>query len=175
MKEIWRSIKQSIEHAQQIQKGYADNHQQEVNFQVGDNVWLSLKNYKSDCPNKKLDSQMAGSFLIVKQIGHSYHLDLSQSMQIHNIFSSDKLQLTANDPLPGQIVEPLEPVVIGDNQEWEVEKILNFCLYRKKLWYQVKWVGFDDDTTWYPASDFKGSPHQLRDFHSKYPDQPGPS
>ena len=59
---------------------------------------------------------MTGPFLIVKQIGHSYHLDLSQSMQIHNIFSSDKLQLTANDPLSDQIVELLEPVVIGDNQ-----------------------------------------------------------
>ena len=62
MKEIWRVIKQLIEHARQIQKDYADNHQQEVNFWIGDNVWLSLKNYKSDHPNKKLDSQMADPF-----------------------------------------------------------------------------------------------------------------
>ena len=59
----------------------------------------------------------AGPFPIVEQIGHSYHLDLLQSMQIHNIFSSDKLCLTANDPLSDQIVESPEPVVIGDNQE----------------------------------------------------------
>ena len=90
---------------------------------------------------------MAGPFPIVKQIGHSYCLDLLPNMWIHNIFSSDKLQLSANDPLPGQIVEPPEPIVIGDNQEWEVEKILNSWLYRKKLQYQVKWAGFDDDTT----------------------------
>ena len=76
---------------------------------------------------------MADSFLIVEQIGHSYCLELFQSMQIHNIFSSDKLQLAANDSLSDQIVESLESVVIGDNQEWEVEKRLNFCLYRKKL------------------------------------------
>ena len=57
------------------------------------------------------------------------------------------------------IVEISESIVIGDNQEWEVEKILNFCLYRKKLQYQVKWIEFDDDTTWYPVSDFKDSSH----------------
>ena len=114
---------------------------------------------------------MAGPFPIVEQVGHSYRLDLSQSMQIHNIFSPDKLRLAANNSLSDQIVEPLEPVVIGNNQEWEVEKILNSCLYRKKLQYQVKWVGFDDDTTWYPASDFKDSSHWLHDFHSKYSDQ----
>ena len=51
---------------------------------------------------------------------------------------------------------------------------MNSQLYRKKLQYQVKWAGFDDDTTWYPASYFKGSPHQLRDFHSEYPSRPGP-
>ena len=80
-----------------------------------------------------------------------------------------------NDSLSGQIVESLKPAVIEDNQEWEIEKILNFCLYRKKLQYQVKWVGFDDDTTWYPASDFKSSSHQLHDFHSKYLKQSRPS
>ena len=64
--------------------------------------------------------------------------------------------------------------MIGDNQEWEVEKILNSCLYGKKLQYQVKWIGFGDDTTWYSASDLKSSSHWLHDFHGKYPDQPGP-
>jgi hypothetical protein len=30
------------------------------------------------------------------------------------------------------------------------------------------------DLEWYDASNFKGSPHRLRDFHRQYPDKPGP-
>lgn len=40
--------------------------------------------------------------------------------------------------------------------------------------YQVKWVGFDEDRTWYPASNFKGSPHHIHDYHQAYSEKPGP-
>ena len=76
----------------------------DTNFQIGDSVRLSLKNYKPDHSDKKLNSQMAGPFLMVKWIEHSYCLDLLSNMQIHNDFSSDKLQLAANDSLPDQMV-----------------------------------------------------------------------
>lgn len=53
-------------------KDPADNHWWETNFQIGNSVWLCLKNYKADCSDKKLDSQVTGPFLIVEQIEHSY-------------------------------------------------------------------------------------------------------
>lgn len=117
---------------------------------------------------------MAGPFLIIEQVGHSYQLDLPPNMQVYDVFSPDKLCLASNDPLPGQVIEPPNPITINDNQEWEVEHVLDSRLYRQKLQYMVKWVGFDEDRTWYPASDFKGSPHRLRGFHNAYPDRPGP-
>jgi hypothetical protein len=38
----------------------------------------------------------------------------------------------------------------------------------------VKWIGFDEDYEWYPAGDFKNAPYKIRDFHTRYPEQPGP-
>jgi hypothetical protein len=37
-------------------------------------------------------------------------------------------------------------------------------------------VGYDEDLEWYPASNFKYSPHKLRDFHAANQDKnlPGP-
>ncbi len=42
------------------------------------------------------------------------------------------------------------------------------------LSYQVDWVGFDKDVTWYPASDLMYAPHLLRDYHREHPNDPGP-
>ena len=133
-----------------------------------------MKHYKLDQPSKKLDNQMIGPFQITEQVRHAYQLDLPLTMKIHNMFSPDKLQKAADNPLPGQVQEPPEPVEINDDEEWEVEQILDSCIHQRKLQYWVKWFGFDEDQAWYPASNFVGSPHQLHTFHVDYPEHPGP-
>ena len=48
-------------------------------------------------------------------------------------------------------------------------------MHRGKLQYRAKWRGTDDDRRkWFPARNFKGAPHKIRDFHAQYPDKPGP-
>jgi hypothetical protein len=51
-----------------------------------------------------------------------------------------------------------------------VEDILAVKKVRNTLKYRASWVGYDEDPEWYPASDFKYSPHKLRDFHLAHPD-----
>ena len=47
-------------------------------------------------------------------------------------------------------------------------------LVHNQLLYRVKWLGYDKDLAWYPASNFKYSPHKLRDFHLQNQSEPGP-
>ena len=51
-------------------------------------------------------------------------------MKIYDVFSPDKLRKATNDPLPGQVPDPPEPIEINDDREWEVEQILDsqICL-----------------------------------------------
>ena len=104
-----------------------------------------MKHYKLDWPSKKLDNQMIGPFWITEQVRHAYQLDLPLTMKIHNMFSPDKLWKAADNPLPGQVQEPPEPVEINNDEEWEVEQILDSCIHQRKLQYWVKWFGFDED------------------------------
>src|SRR5258708_3206498 len=61
--------KATLEQAADDMKWYYDwNHQAALEYKVGDRVWLSLQNYSSDCPMKKLDHKWAGPFLITKVI-----------------------------------------------------------------------------------------------------------
>jgi hypothetical protein len=62
----------------------------------------------------------------------------------------------------------------ADDDEYEVEQILAARVYRRKLQYRVKWLGYEDDPAWYDASNFKNSPRKLCEFHTANPTRPGP-
>jgi hypothetical protein len=78
--------------------------------------------------------------------------------------------------LPGQITDLPPPVVVNEEQEWEVEEVVAARLHYRKLQYRVKWTGQDDevDDTWYPARNLKNAPEKLLRFYQMHPDQPGP-
>ncbi|KAL2004646.1 hypothetical protein VTN00DRAFT_3382 [Thermoascus crustaceus] len=170
----WNFARKLIEKAQDSQRRQADRHRRTADFEVGDSVWVSMKNWRTDQLSRKLDFQMAGPYHIIKKVGNAYRLDLPDSIHVHPVFSPDKLWKAATNPLPGQIEDPPPPIEVNGEQEWEVEEILAARLCQGKLQYKVKWVGYDNDPAWYPAENFKESPHQLHSFHNQYPDLPGP-
>jgi hypothetical protein len=76
--------------------------------------------------------------------------------------------------LPGQHLEPPLPIVYNQLPEWEVEHVLQSRKRRRKLQYQVKWVGVEHDPEFYDAEGFKGAPHKIKAFHDQYPKALGP-
>ena len=76
--------------------------------------------------------------------------------------------------MSGQSEDPQPPIEVNGENEWEIEKILASRKRGRRLQYRASWVGHDPDPKWYNASNFKGAPHRLRDFHRNYPARPGP-
>ncbi len=79
----------------------ANRHRRPVNFGPKDKVYISTKNWKTQRLSRKLDHQIAGPFLVTKQVGNSYKVALPESIKVHNVFSPDRLQKAADNPLPG--------------------------------------------------------------------------
>jgi hypothetical protein len=64
-------------------------------------------------------------------------------MRVHPVFHVSLLESRADDPYPGQRLEPLPPVKIDGEQEWFVDEVLDTRMHRGQLQYLIKWTGWD--------------------------------
>ena len=117
---------------------------------------------------------MIGPYSIIAQEGHSFCVQLLESMKIHPVFAPNLLRKDKGKLLPGQIQESEPPLQVTDNYKWEVQKILAVKQTRNKLWYCVNQLEYNKDPEWYSASNFKYAPHKLKAFHLYYSNLPGP-
>lgn len=174
MHTAWEEAKKNMTKAQEEMSKYANRRRRAIDWSVGDRVYLSTRNLKNTRPSRKLGQQWVGPYTVLEQIGHAFRLQLPTGSQIHDVFSPDVLIKAPNTPLPGQVLPEPNSEIINGVEEWEVESILAVRLRRRQLQYQVSWVGYDPDPEWYPAINFRNSPHKLREFHAEYPQLPGP-
>src|SRR6266478_386894 len=147
--------KATLERAADDMKRYYDqNHQAAPEYKVGDRVWLSLQNYLSDCPMKKLDHKWAGPFLITKVISPAaFKLRLSaREKHVHPIVSISSIRPYTPDKIVKQPQPPQPgPITVEGKEEYEVEEILDSRFRWGKLWYLVKFVGWShSDNMWLP-------------------------
>lgn len=175
LQETWDWVQERLRTAQARQQRNANRSRREVDFDVGDMVMVSTKNWNTGRPSKKLDYQWAGPFQILAKEGNAFRIELPASIKVHPVINPEYLRkATTTESLPGQQAEPPPPITVNDQDEWEVEEILASRLRYRKLQYRVKWTGYDEDLNWYPARDFKNSPVKVQIFHAANPEAPGP-
>src|SRR5258708_36050974 len=79
--------------------------------------------------------------------------------------------------IPDEIVEGPQPpqpgpVMVDDQEEYEVEEILDSRFRWSKLWYLVKFVGWShSDNMWLPHVEVH-APATVEKFHLQHPDAP---
>ena len=168
---------ENIKSAQNQQARYYDAKHKRIEFVVGDKVWLFSKNISTQRPSKKLDWKRLGPYSITERIGtQAYRLQLPESMKIHPVFHVSLLEPYKPSTIPNRIRPPPPPIVIESEPEYEVEDILDSKYIRKRLFYFVKWKGYDPcHNSWEPVSFVKNSRRLIEAFHSKYPNRPKPS
>ena len=60
---------------------------------------------------------MAGPYKILKKIGNLYKVKLLDLVKVHPVFSLDKLQKAATDPLLRQVNPPPLPIQVNSEDE----------------------------------------------------------
>ncbi|MBW0464505.1 hypothetical protein O181_004220 [Austropuccinia psidii MF-1] len=102
----------------------------------------------------------------------------SQWKSIHPVFHNSLLEPVKTSTIPDRHQEHLPPIIIEEEEEWKVSQILDTNLKRGILWYLVEWKGYSQEqerSTWEPTKSLKNCPEIVKDFHSLYPEKPGPN
>ncbi len=90
----------------------------DVEYKVGQKVWLRVKNIRIERPSQKLDCQRYSPYRIIERIGKvAYRLDLPASLQIHNVFHVSSL--SDHNPRVGEESPEPQPILKFGNTRWK--------------------------------------------------------
>ena len=164
------ALKEHLRIAQEKMKTEADLKRREVEFQVGQMVFLKLKPYRQNSlrknHNEKLPPKYFGPYKVLEKIGFiAYKLDLPSMVVIHLVFHVSQLKKVVGDHMQVQQIAPF----MNENHEWltQPEEVFG---YRKnfatKEWVVlISWKGLPPhETTRVDYNDFQ---HQFPVFHLK--------
>jgi len=146
MKKIQEETKAALEKVQEKMKRYVDRKRAEVNeYRVEDLVILSTKNLKYQMVSrrtKKLTERFIGPYKVKKIIlVNAVELELPSMIKIHPVVNVSRIYRYIGQ-VEGQKKEEPTLVIIEEEKEWEVKRILNKQQIREKDKYIIQWKGF---------------------------------
>ena len=162
MKNIQDEAKAALQKAQEDMKQYADREREEVEkYRVGDLVLLSTKDLKYQMAGrhmKKFTEGFVGPYKVKAIISsNTIELELPSTIKIHPVVNVNRVQWYKSQ-VEGQKKEALQPVVIEEEEEWEVKKIMNKRKVQGKNKYLVQWKEYTaEENTWKSKENLKNT------------------
>jgi len=141
IKEIQEEAKVVLGKVQEDMKKYADRRRSEVDeYKVEDLVMLSTKDLKYQMVRRrteKLIERFVGPYKVQKIVSsNAVKLELPSTVKIHLVVNVSRIRRYVGQ-IEEQRKEQPAPVIIEEEEEWEVERILNKWKIRGKDKYLV--------------------------------------
>jgi hypothetical protein len=173
MTKIHQETQAAMKKANDDMKKYYDRKHKPEEYDVGDKVWLDMKNINSGRPKKKLDVLREGPFTITEKISNtSYRLNLPISWKIHNSFHVSKLRRVKPDEFNRQ---PPRVTLHVRGENWNASEITKAKLTNGRLEFLVTWILPDGQThdLWELSSRMENeSPKLIKEFYRRHPQAP---
>ena len=138
-------------------------------FAVSNKVFLDSSDINTTRPSKKPSHHYLGPFAVVCPVGlHAYCLRLPPSMSwLHPVFHVIKILPVPHDLIGHRVKPPPPPMVIGSNEHYKVQEILDSCLQAGCLEFLVSWKGYG-----YEENSWVSAPQLISQFYRNHPGAP---
>ncbi|CAI7774702.1 unnamed protein product [Closterium sp. NIES-53] len=169
MQQLWEKTQRRLTTMQTSQKQYADRQRRDHSVAVGDQVLLDTRNLNLSHLPSKLRPRFCGPFLVEAQVTPvTFRLRLPDTWKLHNAFHV-QLQKPYKDPnqqFQGRQLPPPPPVLVQDEPEYEVERVLTHRRRGgKTLEFLLRWKGYDPtEDSWVVEADMRNARHALKDY-----------
>ena len=139
MQNILNYVWDNVEMIQKRMIVQINKHRKTIKYVEKDFVFLNRRNIKIARSFDKFDDKKLNSFKMLQRMNNVYRLELSEIMQIHDVFHCWFLRKDFRDSFENQINEFSDFVIINENFEWEVNDILKSRYHYNRLQYRVNW------------------------------------
>ena len=147
-------LRQQLLKAQQTMKARADSHRREVEFQVGDKVFLKIRPYRQKSlarrVNEKLSARFYGPYEVAARVGKvAYRLHLPSEARIHPTFHVSQLKKVVGEAIEPATIPPQlsEEGILEAAPEAVLAHRVNRTTGHEEL--LIKWAGLPEaDCTW---------------------------
>ncbi|CAI5483057.1 unnamed protein product [Closterium sp. Yama58-4] len=136
---------------------------------VGDQVLLDTRNLNLSHLPSKLRPRFCGPFLVEAQVTPvTFRLRLPDTWKLHNAFHVQLLKpyKDPNQQFQGRQLPPPPPVLVQDEPEYEIERVLTHRRRGgKTLEFLIRWKGYDPtEDSWVAEADMGNARRALKDY-----------
>ena len=173
MRKIQEEAKAALGKAQEEMKKFADKKRGKgEEYRVGDLVLLSTKDLKWQMKGRrseKLMERFVGPYKVKGIVSsNAIELELPKTIKIHPVVNVSRVRLY-KPQVEGQKKTPPKLVIIEGEEEFEVEKILNKRMVRRKEKFLVWWKGYmAEEDTWENRENLENAKELVDEFEREY-------
>ena len=173
MREIQEETKAALGKAQEEMKKYTNRKRAEVDeYKVEDLVMLSTKDLKYQMIERrieKLTERFVGPYKIKKIVlTNAVELKLPSMIKVHPVVNVSRIYKYIGQ-IEGQRRKQLALVIIEEEEEQKVEKILNKQWIRGKDKYLVQWKELIvESNTWEEKKNLENAKEAIKEFEKGY-------
>ncbi|SPC65772.1 related to Gag-pol polyprotein [Ustilago sp. UG-2017b] len=154
-KERCKYLQEQIREAQRRTVDQYNRKHKDIEFKVGDMVYINRWNWKTRRPTPKLDTRFAGPYPVQERVGRrAYRITLPANLRVHDVFHVSMLEPAKTSSLPHRRDQPIIPSLPDEDLDFEVEAPIDKCSHHGVTEYKVLWRGYPEEAaSWEPVSN----------------------